>query len=62
MKSNLLQNVRTCRKISKQRGQTNVLDQVSTLDLEPILHKKYSEGDILIVGAVYDIHTGKVNF
>ena len=41
----------------------NVLDQVSTLrDLEPILHKKYSDGDILIVGAVYDIHTGKVEF
>jgi carbonic anhydrase len=41
----------------------NVIDQVNTLrDLEPILHKKYSAGEILIVGAVYDIHTGKVEF
>jgi carbonic anhydrase len=39
----------------------NVIDQVNTLrDLEPILHKKYSTGEISIVGAVYDIHTGKV--
>ena len=41
----------------------NVIDQVNNLrDLEPILHKKYIEGEILIVGAVYDIHTGKVEF
>lgn len=41
----------------------NVIDQVSTLrDLEPILHRKYVDGEILIVGAVYDIHTGKVEF
>lgn len=41
----------------------NVIDQVADLrDLEPILHKKYSDGEILIVGAVYDIHTGKVEF
>jgi carbonic anhydrase len=41
----------------------NVIDQVNNLrDLEPILHKKYVEGEILIVGAVYDIHTGKVEF
>lgn len=41
----------------------NVIDQVMTLrDLDPILHKKYSHGEILIVGAVYDIHTGKVEF
>ncbi|SHF94605.1 carbonic anhydrase [Flavobacterium micromati] len=41
----------------------NVLDQVANLrDLEPILHKKYVDGEILIVGAVYDIHTGKVEF
>jgi carbonic anhydrase len=41
----------------------NVIDQVSALrDLDPILHKKYSKGEILIVGAVYDIHTGKVEF
>lgn len=41
----------------------NVIDQVNELrDLEPILHKKYIDGEILIVGAVYDIHTGKVEF
>jgi carbonic anhydrase len=41
----------------------NVIDQVNNLrDLEPILHKKYVAGEILIVGAVYDIHTGKVEF
>ena len=41
----------------------NVIDQVSNLrDLEPILYKKYKDGEILIVGAVYDIHTGKVEF
>ena len=41
----------------------NVIDQVNNLrDLDPILHKKYKNGEILIVGAVYDIHTGKVEF
>jgi carbonic anhydrase len=41
----------------------NVIDQVNALrDLEPILHKKHVDGEILIVGAVYDIHTGKVEF
>lgn len=41
----------------------NVIEQVNNLrDLEPILHKKYVDGEILIVGAVYDIHTGKVSF
>lgn len=41
----------------------NVIDQVTTLrDLEPILHKKFVDGEILIVGAVYDVHTGKVEF
>jgi carbonic anhydrase len=45
--------------VSKQRGQTNVLDKVSTLKIR-ILHKKIGEGDILIVGAVCDIHTGQV--
>jgi len=41
----------------------NVIDQVNSLrDLEPILHKKYVDGEILIVGAVYDIQTGKVEF
>jgi carbonic anhydrase len=41
----------------------NVIDQVNVLrDLDPILHSKYSKGEILIVGAVYDVHTGKVEF
>ncbi len=41
----------------------NVIEQVNSLrDLDPILHKKYIDGEILIVGAVYDIHTGKVEF
>lgn len=41
----------------------NVIDQVNSLrDLEPILHEKYNNGEILIVGAVYDIHSGKVEF
>ena len=41
----------------------NVIDQTMSLrDLDPILSKKYKNGEILIVGAVYDIHTGKVEF
>jgi carbonic anhydrase len=41
----------------------NVIDQVNTLrNSEPVLHKKYMDGDILIVGALYDTHNGKVEF
>ncbi|RTQ53794.1 carbonic anhydrase [Hymenobacter gummosus] len=41
----------------------NVLDQVQQLrDLEPVLAKKYRNGEILIVGAVYNLHSGKVEF
>ena len=41
----------------------NVIDQVTSLrDLDQILHKKYLKGELLIVGAVYDVHTGKVEF
>ena len=41
----------------------NVLEQVNQLrELEPVLSRKYMNGEILIVGAVYDIHTGKVDF
>jgi carbonic anhydrase len=41
----------------------NVIEQVEKLrELEPILAKKYVDGEILIVGAVYDIHSGKVEF
>lgn len=47
----------------KNAVRQNVIDQVANLrDLEPILHPQYEEGEILIVGAVYDIHTGKVEF
>ena len=41
----------------------NVLDQVNELrDLEPVLSKKYKSGEVLIVGAVYQLHTGQVEF
>ncbi|UYZ62339.1 carbonic anhydrase [Hymenobacter weizhouensis] len=41
----------------------NVIDQVNQLrDLEPVLAKKYKNGEILIVGAVYNLGTGKVEF
>lgn len=41
----------------------NVLDQVNELrDLDPVLSKKYQKGEILIVGAVYKLGTGKVEF
>jgi carbonic anhydrase len=41
----------------------NVIEQVNELrDLEPVLSKKYKNGEILIVGAVYDLATGKVEF
>ncbi len=41
----------------------NVIDQVNELrDLEPVLAKQYRNGEILIVGAVYNLGTGKVEF
>ncbi len=41
----------------------NVIEQVNELrDLDPVLSKKYSKGEILIVGAVYNLGTGKVEF
>ena len=41
----------------------NVLEQVNQLrELEPVLSRKYINGEILIVGALYDIHTGIVDF
>ena len=41
----------------------NVIDQVFRLrDLEPVLSRNYEDGKLIIVGAVYDIHTGKVEF
>jgi carbonic anhydrase len=41
----------------------NVIDQVNELrDLEPVLASKYRKGEILIVGGVYDLSTGKVEF
>jgi hypothetical protein len=39
----------------------NVIEQVNSLhDLDPILHQNNTDGEILIVGAVNDIHTVKV--
>ena len=41
----------------------NVINQVNHLrDLEPILSRKYERGEILIVGAVYDLSKGEVIF
>jgi len=41
----------------------NVLEQVNQFrELEPVLNCKYMNGQILIVGASYDIHTWKVDF
>ncbi len=41
----------------------NVLEQVNSLrDLDPVLSRKYQKGEILIVGAVYNLGTGKVEF
>ena len=40
-----------------------LIDQVNNLrDSKPILCKKYVDGEILIVGALYDTHTGKLEF
>lgn len=42
---------------------TNVENGVNQLkSLEPILKEKYAENNINIIGAVYDVETGKVNF
>lgn len=41
----------------------NVIDQVNELrDLDPVLARKYKQGEVLIVGAVYNLGTGKVEF
>ncbi len=41
----------------------NVIQQVNLLrDLEPVLSNRYQKGEILIVGAVYDIDSGLVKF
>ncbi len=41
----------------------NVIEQVNDLrDLDPVLSKKYQKGEILIVGAVYNLGSGKVEF
>ncbi|PVY38325.1 carbonic anhydrase [Pontibacter virosus] len=54
----------------KKQGETidnavrqNVINQVEELrQLESVLSRAYAEGDILIVGAVYNLATGKVEF
>jgi len=41
----------------------NVINQVNHLrDLEPVLSRKFQRGEILIVGAVYDLQKGEVVF
>lgn len=41
----------------------NVLEQVKLLrELEPVLSRQYEKGEILIVGAVYNLNSGKVEF
>lgn len=41
----------------------NVIEQVELLrNLEPVLSRRFSNGNVLIVGAVYNLHTGKVDF
>lgn len=41
----------------------NVIEQVNMLrNLEPVLSRKAESGEIIIVGAVYDLESGYVNF
>ncbi|GJM64542.1 hypothetical protein PEDI_50940 [Persicobacter diffluens] len=41
----------------------NVLEQVALLrNLEPVLSRQFASGDVLIVGAIYNLHTGSVEF
>jgi carbonic anhydrase len=41
----------------------NVLEQVELLrGLEPVLSRKFASGEVLIVGAVYNLHSGQVEF
>ncbi len=42
---------------------SNVLEQVKLLrSLEPILSREFDKGEVLIVGAVYNLSSGKVEF
>lgn len=41
----------------------NVVEQVELLrSLEPVLSRRSEKGEVLIVGAVYNLHTGSVDF
>jgi carbonic anhydrase len=41
----------------------NVLQQVKLLrGLEPVLSNQFASGNVLIMGAVYNLHTGQVEF
>lgn len=41
----------------------NVIEQVNLLrDLEPVLSRRFAAGDVLIVGAVYNLQSGRVEF
>ncbi|MBP2831929.1 carbonic anhydrase [Aquimarina sp. U1-2] len=42
---------------------SNVVEQVNLLrNLEPILSRKFDKGEVLIVGAIYNLSSGKVEF
>lgn len=41
----------------------NVIEQVELLrNLEPVLSRRFEKGEVLIVGAVYNLHSGYVEF
>ena len=41
----------------------NVIEQVTLLrDLEPVLSRRFAKGEVLIVGAVYNLESGNVEF
>ncbi len=41
----------------------NVVEQVNLLrGLEPVLSRRFEKGEVIIVGAVYSLHTGNVEF
>lgn len=43
--------------------EANVIEQVNLLrNLEPVLSRQFERGEIVIVGAVYNLHSGKVEF
>jgi carbonic anhydrase len=39
----------------------NVMEQVNTLERSPIFRKRFSDGSLKIVGARYNLESGKVD-